>query len=44
MAVRATVVGTPVRSVLRLGEWEMGGRDECGEKGNGWWQWCTIME
>jgi hypothetical protein len=33
MAVRAAAVGTLVRSVLGLGEWEMGGGDECGEKG-----------
>jgi hypothetical protein len=33
MAVRATAVGSPVRSVLRLRDWEMGGGDECGEKG-----------
>jgi hypothetical protein len=32
-AVRATAVGSPVRSVLRLRDWEMGGGDECGEKG-----------
>jgi hypothetical protein len=31
--VRAAAVGTLVRSVLGLREWEMGGRDECGEKG-----------
>jgi hypothetical protein len=33
MAVRAAAVGTPVWSMLMLGEWEMGGGDECGEKG-----------
>jgi hypothetical protein len=33
MAVRAAAVGTLVRSVLGLGKWEMGGGDECGEKG-----------
>jgi hypothetical protein len=33
MAVRAAAVETPVRSMLGLGEWEMGGGDECGEKG-----------
>jgi hypothetical protein len=33
MAVRAEAVGTPVWSVLGLGEWELGGGDECGEKG-----------
>jgi hypothetical protein len=33
MAVRAAAVRTLVRSVLGLGEWEMGGGDECGEKG-----------
>jgi hypothetical protein len=31
--VRAAAVGTPVRSALRLGEWEIGGGDECGEEG-----------
>jgi hypothetical protein len=31
--VRAAAVGTPVRSALGLGEWEMGGGDECGEEG-----------
>jgi hypothetical protein len=30
---RAATVGTPVRSMLELREWEMGGEDECGEKG-----------
>jgi hypothetical protein len=33
MAVRAAAVGTPVRSLLGLGEWEMGVGDECGVKG-----------
>jgi hypothetical protein len=32
-AVRAAAVGTLVRSMLGLGEWEMGGGDECGEEG-----------
>jgi hypothetical protein len=32
-AVRAVAVGTSVQSVLGLEEWEMGGGDECGEKG-----------
>jgi hypothetical protein len=31
--VRAATVGTPVRSALGLREWEMGGRDGCGEEG-----------
>jgi hypothetical protein len=31
--VRAAAVGTPVRSALRLGEWEMGSGDGCGEEG-----------
>jgi hypothetical protein len=31
--VRVAVVGTPVQSTLRLEEWEMGGKDECGEEG-----------
>jgi hypothetical protein len=31
--VTAAAVGTPVRSALGLGEWEMGGGDECGEEG-----------
>jgi hypothetical protein len=33
MVVRAAAVGTPVWSALGLGEWEMGGGDECGEEG-----------
>jgi hypothetical protein len=33
MVVRAAVVGTLERSLLGLGEWEMGGRDGCGEEG-----------
>jgi hypothetical protein len=33
MVVRAAAVGTPVRSALGLGEWEMGGGDGCGEEG-----------
>jgi hypothetical protein len=31
--VRAAAVGTPVRSMLRLGEWELGGGDGYGEEG-----------
>jgi hypothetical protein len=31
--VRAAAVGTPVWSALGLGEWEMGGGDECSEEG-----------
>jgi hypothetical protein len=31
--VRAAAVETPVRSTLRLGEWEMGGGDGCSEEG-----------
>jgi hypothetical protein len=31
--VRATAVGTLVRSALGLGEWEMGDGDGCGEEG-----------
>jgi hypothetical protein len=30
---RVAAVGTPVRSLLGLREWEMGGGDECSEKG-----------
>jgi hypothetical protein len=33
MVVKAVAVETPVRTALRLGEWEMWGRDECGEEG-----------
>jgi hypothetical protein len=33
MVVRAVVVKRTVRSMLRLGEWELGGGDECGEEG-----------
>jgi hypothetical protein len=33
MVVWAVAVGTPVRSALGLGEWEMGGGDGCGEEG-----------
>jgi hypothetical protein len=31
--VRVAAIETPVRSALRLGEWEMGGGDGCGEEG-----------
>jgi hypothetical protein len=31
--VRAAAVETPMRSTLELGEWEMGGGDECNEEG-----------
>jgi hypothetical protein len=33
MTVRAAAARTPVRSVLKLREWEMWGGNECGEKG-----------
>jgi hypothetical protein len=33
MVVRAAAVGTPVQSMLRLGERGNGGGDECGEEG-----------
>jgi hypothetical protein len=33
MVVRAAAIGTPVRSALGLREWEMGGKDGCGEEG-----------
>jgi hypothetical protein len=33
MVVRATAIGTPVRSALDFGEWEMGGGDGCGVEG-----------
>jgi hypothetical protein len=32
--VRASAVGTLVRSALGLGEWINGGGDECGEEGD----------
>jgi hypothetical protein len=31
--VRAAAVETLMRSTLELGEWEMGGGDECNEEG-----------
>jgi hypothetical protein len=33
MVVRVAAVETLVWSVLGLGEWQMGGGDECGEEG-----------